>query len=80
MDPRIALEIASFAAEPEQPECLPSAQPEAHVRGQGDRYVEVEDALGDPLVGVSWRDHECQHDSDAEQAGRAIREEWKVIP
>ena len=80
MDPGVALEIAALAADPEEPQRLPGAEPEAEVGGEGDRNVEVEDPLRDALVRVLGRDEQREQDRDAEQAGGGEREDREVIP
>jgi len=62
VDGDVALEIGSRLALPEVEEGLPCAPAEACVRGQRDRDVEVEDLLGEALVGVEWRKEEDERD------------------
>jgi hypothetical protein len=80
VDPGVALEIAPVAADPQEPQRLPRAEPEAEVRGEGDRNVEVEDPLRDALVGVFGRHEQRKQDRDTEQAGGGKREDREVIP
>ena len=80
MDPRVALEVAWLAADPEEAERLPGPEPETEVGGEGDRNMEIEDALGDALIGVLGCDEKGEHGSETEQASGGEREAREVIP
>src|SRR5262249_48923562 len=53
---------------------LPGAPAEACVRGQGDRHVEVENALREALIGVGRRVEEDQRQRGAEDSRRQGRQ------
>ena len=62
MNRRVALEVISLFAQPEQAQGLPRAKPERRVGSQCDRDVELEDLLRDALVGIFGSDEEDHRD------------------
>ena len=62
MDRDVALEVGFLRPLPEVEQRLPGAPGEAGVGRQGNRDVEVEDALREALVGIGRRVEEDQRD------------------
>jgi len=70
----IALEVVPLAAGGQQPKRFPRGEAEARVRGQGDRDVDVEDLLREPLIGVLRRDEEDEGDGERRERRSEGRE------
>src|SRR6185503_17645733 len=66
VDRRVALEVGAGGARAQMRQGLPGAPTEARVRGQRNRDVDVEDLLGQSLVGVQRGVEEDQRDRAAE--------------
>src|SRR5207244_10085942 len=78
VDRDVALEVGARTALPEVAEGLPGAPPEARVRGERDRNVEVEDLLVE-TVAVDGRVEEDQRDRRGHEAGGETGERDRLV-
>src|SRR4029453_16514231 len=74
-DRRVALEIRSLIAFPEEPERFPGRPPEAGVRRQGDGDMDVEDPLARPLIRVLRGPEQRKAEPGDEQHRRGERKD-----
>src|SRR5262245_37769599 len=64
VDGDVAFEVVPLVATPQEEQRLDRSEPEAEVRRESDRDVDVEDALRDPLIRVLRRDDEREDESE----------------
>ena len=78
MDRDVALEVVPLLSAPEEPQRLEGPEPEAEVRRQRDRHVDVEDPLRDPLVRILRRHDESEDERETHGERSEPGETWEA--